>query len=73
LGKGELVVTDDTLDDWKGSMTETMMPQRGRRLDSTEHLFVWSFYWVKTIFTSALKKSILRSLILDKKTIRVKL
>jgi len=54
-------------------MTETMMPQRGRRLDSTEHLFVWSFYWVKTIFTSALKKSILRSLILDKKTIRVKL
>jgi hypothetical protein len=61
-----------TLDYENGGMAETMMPQRGGRLDGTECLSIRGFDWIETMLTSALERSVLRSLILDKKTIRVK-
>jgi hypothetical protein len=38
-------------------MAETMMTQRGGRLDGTKRLSIWGFDWIETMLTSALEKS----------------
>jgi hypothetical protein len=40
LNEGKLVAPDDTLDYGNGGMAETMMTQRGGRLDGTKRLSI---------------------------------